>query len=99
MNTPQRLLSHTMDLIQQIRRNISWRVTQVKGCAYNRCYRYREMESQKTDWSGEVLFEDELHDHGISSLSMNIRGTLSSFFFFFSVVIFLDNGWSAYQKE
>lgn len=79
MNTPQ-LLNHTSGPIQQIIRSISWRVTQVKGCAYNGCYRYREMESQNTDWFEEVLFEDELHDHGISSLSMKITGTPSSFF-------------------
>nr|XP_015848384.2 TIP41-like protein [Peromyscus maniculatus bairdii] len=44
-----------------------------------------------------LLFEDGLHDRGVSSLSVKIRVMPSSFFS--AIAVFLENSWGAYQNE
>lgn len=41
-----------------------------------------KLKAREIKFFEEVLFEDELHDHGVSSLSVKIRVRLSSFFSF-----------------
>ena len=63
----------------------------MKGCAYSTSYKYRETESQRQIKFFEevLLFEGELHDHGVFSLHVKTRVMPSCFFLLLYFFFFL----------